>query len=203
MAAGDVYGYNGTVMAQASTTLFNYFLGGAGTIGAAATGVRNTGTGYQALSHLTTGADNTANGYYSLYNNTTGNYNTANGFDSLYNNTTGGNNTANGYYSLYNNTTGNNNTANGYDSLYYNTTGGNNTANGYASLYYNTTGTTTPRTAMSPSTTTPQISQHLVLSRVVRDILRERITGVQMTLSSGSSAVTYPTANIVASSTWR
>jgi len=71
MAAGDVYGYNGTVMAQASTTLFNYFLGGAGTIGAAATGTKNTGVGYLALSHLTTGNYNTANGYAALYNNTT------------------------------------------------------------------------------------------------------------------------------------
>ena len=121
MAAGDVYGYNGTVMAQASTTLFNYFLGGAGTIGAAATGAKNTGTGYQALSNLTTGNSNTANGYRSLNSNTTGNSNTANG---LIPSTTapqaattrrtamlpsaatpGANNTANGYYSLYNNTT--------------------------------------------------------------------------------------------------
>ncbi len=117
MAAGDVYGYNGTVMAQASTTLFNYFLGGAGTIGAAATGTKTLARGIWLLAHLTTGDYNTANGYDSLSNNTTGGSNTANGYDSLYNNTTGGNNTANGMYSLGNNTTGGNNTANSYASL--------------------------------------------------------------------------------------
>ena len=167
MAAGDVYGYNGTVMAQASTTLFNYFLGGAGTIGAAATGTRNTGTGYQALSNLTTGVQNTANGYHSLSNNTTGNYNTANG-----------------YASLYANTTGSYNTANGYASLYYNTTGVDNTANGMYSLYSNTTNIATLGAITGGSGYTPGT-----------------YTGVQMTLSSGSSATTYPIATIIASST--
>ena len=184
MAAGDVYGYNGTVMAQASTTLFNYFLGGAGTIGAAATGTKNTGTGYQALSHLTTGSNNTANGYYSLSNNTTGGSNTANGYVSLYNNTTGSNNTANGYNSLSNNTTGGSNTANGFQSLSNNTTGNYNTANGYSSLINNTTNIATLGAITGGSGYTPGT-----------------YTGVQMTLSSGSSATTYPIATIIASST--
>ena len=150
MAAGDSYGYNGQIMANASTTLFNYFFGGAGNIAAAATGIKNTGVGYLALHALTTG-----------------NYNTANGYDSLYSNTTGGDNTANGYGSLLTNTTGGSNTANGYDSLYYNTT---NVA---------TLGTITGGSGYTPGT----------------------YTGVVMTLASGSSATTYPTATIIASST--
>ena len=201
MAAGDVYGYNGTVMAQASTTLFNYFLGGAGTIGAAATGTKNTGTGYQALSHLTTGSNNTANGYYSLSNNTTGGSNTANGYVSLYNNTTGNYNTANGYVSLYNNTTGSNNTANGYNSLSNNTTGGSNTANGYNSLSNNTTGNY--NTANGYSSLINNTTNIATLGAITggSGYTPGTYTGVQMTLSSGSSATTYPIATIIASST--
>ena len=251
MAAGDAYGYNGTVMAQASTTLFNYFLGGAGTIGAAATGTKNTGTGYQALSHLTTGNYNTANGYESLYNdttgdyntangyeslysNTTGNYNTANGYKSLYNNTTGSNNTANGLQSLYNNTTGNytpngtyslynnttgaQNTANGYNSLYNNTTGNYNTANGYDSLYSNTTGSYNTANGMYSlyNNTTGNYNTANGYDSLYNNTTNiatlgaitggsgytpGTYTGVQMTLSSGSSATTYPIATIIASST--
>jgi len=199
LGVGLSYGLNGLPVIQASTTLFNYFLGGAGNL--TATGTKNTGTGYQALSHLTTGSNNTANGDASLYSNTTGSSNTANGYYSLDNNTTGGGNTANGYASLYSNTTGGNNIANGDGSLYSNTTGGNNTANGYGSLYSNTTGgNNTANGYYSLYNNTTNIA---TLGAITggSGYTPGTYTGVQMTLSSGSSATTYPIATIIASST--
>lgn len=133
MAAGSAYKYNGANIAMASTTLYNYFLGGAGNL--TMTGTYNTGTGYQALLSNTTGSNNTANGMQSLYSNTTGVSNTANGTYSLYSNTTGANNTASGLYSLRSNTTGNFNTANGQISLFSNTTGVGLVALGYYAGY--------------------------------------------------------------------
>jgi hypothetical protein len=142
----------------------------------------NTWLGYQAGYSNTTGSYNNANGYQSLSSNTTGSYNTANGYESLCFNTTGVNNNANGYASLYSNTTGSYNNANGYQSLYSNTTGSYTNANGYRSLYYNTTNVATLGTITGGSLYTPGT-----------------YTGIAMTLSSGSTATTYPTATIVVS----
>ncbi len=139
IVSGATYKINGATIAQASTTLNNYFFGNSGNL--TMTGNYNTATGYTSLFSNTTGSYNTANGAQSLYSNTTGSYNTANGSYSLIYNTTGNFNTANGSYSLQSNTTGGANTANGYASLNYNTTGSNNTANGSYSLNHNTTGT--------------------------------------------------------------
>jgi hypothetical protein len=146
------------------------------------TGSYNTANGYESLCFNTTGVNNNANGYASLYSNTTGSYNNANGYQSLYFNTTGVNNNANGYASLYSNTTGSYNNANGYQSLYSNTTGSYTNANGYRSLYYNTTNVATLGTITGGSLYTPGT-----------------YTGIAMTLSSGSTATTYPTATIVVS----
>ena len=155
ISAGSAYKLNGSNMAIASTTLNNYFFGGAGNL--TMTGIDNTGTGYLALSNNTSGSYNTALGreslytststswntavgYRSLYSNTIGYANTAVGREALYSNTTGTGNTANGSRSLYSNTTGSSNTATGLQSLQSNTTGSSNTANGFASLFLNTTG---------------------------------------------------------------
>ena len=138
IVSGATYKINGATIAQASTTLNNYFFGNSGNL--TMTGNYNTATGYTSLFSNTTGSYNTANGAQSLYSNTTGSYNTANGSYSLIYNTTGNFNTANGSYSLQSNTTGGANTANGYASLNYNTTGSNNTANGVNALFSNTTG---------------------------------------------------------------
>ena len=53
MKAGGTYGYNGAILAQASTTLNNFFFGGAGNL--AMTGNENSGFGYLALNSNTTG----------------------------------------------------------------------------------------------------------------------------------------------------
>jgi len=161
------------------------------------TGGLNTAVGYQALKVTTGGQQNVAIGYESLLNNTNS-FNTAVGAGSLQNNTTGGgsafgqnalfsnvtgsNLAGFGGSSLYSNYSGSNNSALGHLSLYYNTTVGNLTAVGYQSLYNNTTNVATLGTITGGSAYT-----------------NGTYTGVVMTLSSGSTATTYPTATIVVS----
>jgi hypothetical protein len=155
MAAGDAYGYNGLLLADASTSLVNYFFGGGGNL--TATGNYNTGLGNRTLSALTTASGNTASGYAALADDTTGGTNEADGYAALILNTGGTANTANGYEALYNNTTGLDNTANGFGALFtststsyqtatgldalYHSTGANNEGDGYEALYNDTTGT--------------------------------------------------------------
>ena len=91
---GGSYQYNGYVIAEASTTLYNYFFGGAGNL--TMTGNlqhRKWCAGSPRQHHR---CPNTANGSNALYSNTTGSNNTANGLQALYSNTTGSYNTANG-----------------------------------------------------------------------------------------------------------
>jgi hypothetical protein len=129
VSAGSAYMYNGANVITASTTLNNYFFGGAGNL-------------------TMTGGYNAANGTYSLYANTTGYGNVATGFNSLRYNTTGSSNVANGYQALLANTTGSSNTANGLDVLLSNTTGSNNLAEGFQAGY----NSVTPLQTMSNST---------------------------------------------------
>ena len=138
-SAGSAYMYNGSNVITASTTLQNYFFGGAGNL--TMTGNQNTANGLNALSSNTTGFFNTANGSQALFFNTTGALNTANGLQALFSNTTGGSNTATGFKALNYNTTGNYNTATGFEALQYNTTGSYNTASGQSALYYNQSAT--------------------------------------------------------------
>jgi len=155
--ATNGFNLNGTPFGFGSTTLFNAYLGFAGTQSASNTGSINTGVGsgalganttgfgavavgYLALSKNTAGEQNTAVGSYALASNTSGSSNTASGSTALYANTTGGNNTATGYESLTNNTTGYSNTSNGWESLANNTTGSGNTGFGNQALQINTTG---------------------------------------------------------------
>ena len=94
LTAGNAYKYNGADVIIASTTLNNYFFGGAGNL-------------------TMTGDSNTANGLQALYFNTTGNNNTANGFQAGYDiNTAGGTgaNTVIGYNTGRGIVTGVNNT---------------------------------------------------------------------------------------------
>ncbi|MDD2657655.1 MAG: hypothetical protein PHD04_03295, partial [Candidatus Pacebacteria bacterium] len=138
VAAGSAYKYNGVNIITASTTLGNYFSGGAGNL--TMTGGWNTANGYQALYYNTTGGHNTANGFQALFSNTTGSYNVASGDSSLAANTTGLYNVASGWDSLLNNISGSGNSAYGHGSLALNTIGNNNTAIGHQSLISNTTG---------------------------------------------------------------
>jgi hypothetical protein len=137
LSSGSKIVMNTMPLLQASTTLDNYFFGGAGNL--TTTGTQNSAMGYQSLRANTTGSNNSAMGYMSLYNNTTGSSNSAVGHYSFYNNTTGSNNSAVGGRALFANT-GSSNSAMGYMSLYNNTTGSNNSAMGNVSLYNNTTG---------------------------------------------------------------
>ena len=112
LTAGSAYKYNGADVIIASTTLNNYFFGGAGNL-------------------TMTGSNNTANGFRALYSNTTGSNNTAYGRDALRFNTTGGNNTASGYSAIFSNTTGSFNTGIGRDAGRDVTTASNNTLIGW------------------------------------------------------------------------
>ncbi len=146
------------------------------------TGNYNAAQGGSALYANTTGSNNAAQGSSALYNNTTGNFNAAQGEGALYTNTTGGYNDAQGGLALYDNTTGGFNAAQGSSALYYNTTGGYNAAQGYFALYGNTTqvaslGSITGGSGYANGT----------------------YSSVQASLSSGSSAFTYPTVNVTVS----
>jgi hypothetical protein len=113
---------------------------GSGVLVSRITGIWNTGTGFEALNHLTAGNQNTATGLRALFSDTNGGFNTATGVFSLFSNTSGFFNSATGAYSLANNTIGNYNTANGYSGLHFNTEGDANTGSGFAALYRNTIG---------------------------------------------------------------
>src|SRR6266568_3962055 len=84
---------------------------GSGVLVSLASGVWNSGFGFDALYRNTIGDVNTATGYQALNRNTIGTNNTANGVDALVSNTTGSINTAIGVSALLNNSTGNLNTA--------------------------------------------------------------------------------------------
>ncbi len=138
ISSTSAYKYNGASVIIASTTLDNYFFGGAGNL--TMTGWGNVASGYQALYSNTTGYENIANGYQALYSNTTGSGNVANGHSALYYNTTGYENVASGAGTLTYNTTGSQNTASGYFALINNTSGNYNTANGVRALSLNGSG---------------------------------------------------------------
>jgi hypothetical protein len=146
------------------------------------TGSENVGIGRAVLSALTSGSYNIAIGNGALVSNTTASYNTAVGYTAAYSNTTGSALVAMGPTALYSNTTGNDNTAIGYSAMNYNTTGGQNTALGRNALYNNTTGVATFGTVTGGSGYT-----------------NGTYNNVQLTYSSGTTATTYPTANIVVS----
>jgi len=160
---------------------------GAGVLAGAVTGARNTAVGQNSLAATTSGYSLSAYGWSVLSSNTTGHNSVGVGNESLFFNLTGAFNTAIGAGNqgsvggaLWRNVSGSNNTAIGNQSLLNNTTASNLTAVGYQSLLNNTTnvatlGTITGGTGYTNGT----------------------YTGVAMTLSSGSTAVTYPTATIV------
>jgi len=128
MVAGGIYGYNGTVLLQASTTKYNYFISGGNLT---MTGRYNLGIGPNSLKSNTTGSGNTAFGSGSLYSNTQGEYNTAIGTDSLRSNTNGSSNVAIGESALYSNLSTSNNIMIGSLSGFYNENGYDNVGIGY------------------------------------------------------------------------
>ena len=145
----------------------------------------NTATGNQAINATATGGGNSAFGKQALRSVTSGIGNTSLGFQTLLNTTSGNHNVAVGnLYGLegvlQSNTTGSYNIGVGGASLAKNTTASNLVAIGTQSLYSNTTNVATLGTITGGSSYT-----------------NGTYTGVVMTLSSGSSAITYPTATIV------
>jgi hypothetical protein len=131
VSAGNSYLYNGAVLANAITSLNNYFFGEAGNL--TMSGNKNIAIGYQALSLNNTGSQNVAIGHNSSKSNVGGISNTAIGYNSFLNGT-GSNNTAIGFNTLaaaLGTNTGTQNTAVGGSALAANTSGLNNTALGY------------------------------------------------------------------------
>ena len=165
---------------------------------ATATGSNNVAIGQSALYNVTSGSTNTAIGNGSLISVTTSSGNTGVGYYSLYNNTAV-NNTAVGDHALFNNTTGASSVSNGTSSLYYNTTGSYINALGFASLFYNTTASNL--TAIGSYSLYNNTTNVATLGAVTggSSYTNGTYTGVVMTLSSGSTAITYPTATIVVS----
>ena len=154
---------------------------GLNTLNANTSAINSTAIGNSALK-LNTGAINTAVGAAALTSNTSGVSLTALGAYAGLSNTTGSNSTFLGQQASYNNTTGSGISSIGYSSLFYNTTASNLVAIGQEALKFNTTnvatlGTVTGGTGYTNGT----------------------YTGVVMTLSSGSTALTYPTVTIVVS----
>ena len=154
---------------------------GAAALNATATGTNNIGIGYLALSGVTSGVRNVCLGNSAGQTLTTTNYNVFVGHG-VGTTATGNNNTGLGGIALYNNQIGDNLTAIGYSALVNNTTASNLTAIGTQALQNNTTNVATLGSITGGSGYT-----------------NGTYTGVVMTLSSGSSAITYPTATIVVS----
>ena len=159
------------------------------------TGSQNVAVGRDALFSNLTASNSTAVGYQAMYSNITGNANTAVGQAALYTNTTGGSNSAFGQNALQFNTTGANNTAMG-TSLLNNTTGASNTATGYVALLNNTTGNY--NTAVGDSALRSNTTAVATLGTVTGGTgYNGGASGgpftVQSSLSSGSTALSYPT----------
>jgi len=184
-------------------------------LNATVSGSGNTGVGYTALNKVTSGNWNNAFGYQALNNNTTGTQNNAFGTQALLTNSTsngnnafgfvalklntGANNSAFGDYALNANTTGNSNCAFGAQSLYNNYTAALNVAIGQQSLYNNTTSSNL--TAVGYQSLYNNTTNVATLGTITggTGYTNGTYTGVVMTLSSGSTATTYPTATIVVS----
>ena len=186
-----------------------------------ASGTGNTAIGYQALTNNTIGGSNSSLGYYALGSNTTGNENTAVGNLSSNSNTTGSNNVSVGSYSLYSNSTGGRNNGLGRGTLYGNTTGSSNQAMGYSALYSNTIGSNNVALGdytLQINTTASNLTavgHNALLNNTTNVATLGSISAggtgynggasggpltVQASLSSGSTATTYPTLAITVTS---
>ena len=141
----------------------------------------NTAVGNGAIFNAS-GANNFAGGLNALRNLSSGSNNNGIGVNVLFSNNTGVSNNVIGTNALNRNTSGGNNCAIGENSLFQNTIASNLTAIGTFALQNNTTNVATLGAVTGGSSYT-----------------NGTYTGVVMTLSSGSTAITYPTATIVVS----
>jgi trimeric autotransporter adhesin len=138
MVSSAAFEIGSNLFATGSYGSGNAFLGFAGNT--SASGVGNTGTGYQALNALSGGFSNTAIGQSALYANNSGSYNTAVGWEALFTNASACCSTAIGYEALLGSTYGSK-TAVGYQALYNDSGNSVNDAFGYQALS-NNSGTT-------------------------------------------------------------
>jgi len=168
-------------------------------MGSTATGGNNTTVGYQTLFKVTSGANNSVFGSASMYSLTTGQNNCGFGYNTLNSLVSTSQNNAFGSYALNANTSGTNNNAFGFSALRNNISGSNNVALGDSALYYNTTASNL--TALGTSALSANTTNVATLGTITGGsaYTNGTYTGVVMTLSSGSTAVTYPTATIVVS----
>lgn len=141
-------------------------------------GSNNTAIGTSAL-YSNTASNNTAVGAVALYGNTTGTYNNAFGYYALSAVTTGNNNVAMGGEAMVRNVSGSSNVGIGTGAVFKNTTGGQNIGIGRNALYTVSTGVATLGTIVPGSGYT-----------------NGTYNNVQMSLVSGSTMSTYPTANV-------
>ena len=180
--SSSVFTYNGTTLATPSVTTTTDSTFNTVTVGLGGGSVStNTAVGNIALINNTaSGQYNSAFGFNALASNSTGSFNVAMGRIALVANTTGSSNVGIGSNAAYVNVTGSNLIAIGTNALSANTTASNLTAIGYQSLQANTTNVATLGTITGGSSYT-----------------NGTYTGIVMTLSSGSTAITYPTATIV------
>lgn len=125
--------------------------------------------------------------------------NTAHGTTVLTANTSGANNAGFGSQALFSNTTGSGNTASGQQSLLFTTTGSNNSGHGIGTIYQNTTGsfnTAIGRYALFNCTTAVATLGAITGGTGYNGGASGGPFTVQSSLSSGTSAGTYPTLSI-------
>ena len=190
---------NGVTVGLGGGSVSTNIVIGAGALNVTATGGNNIALGVNTLRNLSSGSANSGCGNGSLQTNTTGANNSALGYSALSNNSIGSNNTGVGTNSLYINSNGSGSTAIGVQSLFYNSTGSNHVSIGYNSLFNNTTASNL--VAIGTQALTNNTTNVATLGSITggTGYTDGTYTGVVMTLSSGSSAITYPTATIVVS----
>lgn len=191
----------------------NLAVGNTNTLQSNTTGANNTAIGNQGLFSNTTGASNVAFGTGALTSNTTGNYNTAVGNDALSANVTNSQNVAIGDGALET-ATASNNVAVGVNALARNLTGGSNTAVGTGAGQYITSGNSNAAfgTSSGPrgaATNTVALGNSAIGASSTLATFGTIIGGtgytdgtykkVSLALSSGPSAYTAPTVDIVVS----
>ncbi len=196
ISSGSVYRINGAIVAQASTTLNNYFFGAAGNL--TSTGSNNTGVGQLALSGNTSGAQNVAIGRQALTANTSGAANVAMGFQALSTATTSTGNTAIGHQALrLAQSVATGNTAVGYLASDAVTTGANNTTLGYQAGMSLNTGTNNVMIGFGAGKFATSSIENVVIGSVAgQNITQTGIFGI------GETLVGYNAGNAITTGTY-
>lgn len=168
---------------------------GLNALAASLNGNYNTAVGYFAMASNTSGSSNTAFGLSALASNTIGNYNVAIGPACLTANATGSNNIGIGQGCLGTSITASSNVSIGVNSLNHNYSGSSLVALGHNALNASSQGAS--QTAIGFQALINATSTLNTFSFVGGSgYTSGTYTGVALSLASGLSATTYPTANI-------